>query len=110
MSSDSYFPVDPSVLVLGLGPPETGAETAPARAWSRLLKNDLESAAIRLCPVVARLRERLRAAGARAVGMSGSGPTLFGVFEAPGAAAAGRARADFQPPVWARVAMTIESR
>ena len=45
-----------------------------------MLENDLEPAAVRLCPPVARLRERLRKLGALAVGMSGSGPTVFGVF------------------------------
>jgi 4-diphosphocytidyl-2-C-methyl-D-erythritol kinase len=68
------------------------------------LANDLEPAALRLCPAIAPLRERLRAAGARAVGLSGSGPTLFGIF--PDAAQAARAlsRAGFAGPVWARVA------
>ncbi len=103
-------PLDPRLLSLGPGPTRTGVDATPALAWSHLLENDLESAAIRLCPPVARLREQLRGAGARAVGMSGSGPTLFGVFEDPAAAAAGLARADFQPPVWARVAITLGSR
>lgn len=49
-------------------------------ALAGLLRNDLEPAALRLCPVIARLRERIEGAGAVAVGMSGSGPTLFGVF------------------------------
>jgi 4-diphosphocytidyl-2-C-methyl-D-erythritol kinase len=65
---------------------------------------------VRLCPPVARLRARLRAAGARAVGLSGSGPTLFGVFEDPAAAAEASARAGFEAPLWARVATTRESR
>jgi 4-diphosphocytidyl-2-C-methyl-D-erythritol kinase len=43
--------------------------------------NDLEAAAVRLCPPVARLREGLREAGALWSGMSGSGATVFGVFE-----------------------------
>ncbi len=103
-------PLDPRLLSLGPGPTRTGVDATPALAWSHLLENDLESAAIRLCPPVARLREQLRGAGARAVGMSGSGPTLFGVFEDPEAAAAGLARTDFQPPVWARVAITLGSR
>jgi 4-diphosphocytidyl-2-C-methyl-D-erythritol kinase len=103
-------PLDPRLLSLGPGPTRTGVDATPALAWSHLLENDLESAAIRLCPPVARLREQLRGAGARAVGMSGSGPTLFGVFEDPVAAATGLARADFQPPVWARVAITLGSR
>jgi 4-diphosphocytidyl-2-C-methyl-D-erythritol kinase len=80
------------------------------RALGDLLANDLEAAAVRLCPPVARLRARLLAAGARAVGLSGSGPTLFGVFEDPAAAAEGSARAGFEAPVWARVATTRESR
>ncbi|MEE8476571.1 MAG: 4-(cytidine 5'-diphospho)-2-C-methyl-D-erythritol kinase [Myxococcota bacterium] len=103
-------PLDPRLLSLGPGPTRTGVDATPALAWSHLLENDLESAAIRLCPPVARLREQLRGAGARAVGMSGSGPTLFGIFEDREAAAAGLARADFQPPVWARVAITLGSR
>ncbi len=49
-------------------------------AMLRAVRNDLEPAAVRLCPGIARLRERMRAVGAAAVGMSGSGPTVFGVF------------------------------
>jgi 4-diphosphocytidyl-2-C-methyl-D-erythritol kinase len=85
-------------------------DPAFARALGDLLANDLEAAAVRLCPPVARLRARLRAAGARAVGLSGSGPTLFGVFEDPAAAAEASARAGFEAPLWARVATTRESR
>jgi 4-diphosphocytidyl-2-C-methyl-D-erythritol kinase len=86
------------------------ARPAPARpAFDRELGldlgNDLEPAALRLCPGIAPLRERLLALGARAVGLSGSGPTLFGIF--PDAAAASRALAEaaFAPPIWARVAV-----
>jgi 4-diphosphocytidyl-2C-methyl-D-erythritol kinase len=68
------------------------------------LGNDLEPAAERLCPAIAPLRERLRAAGARAVALSGSGPTLFGIFPDAGEAARALAGAAFAPPVWARVA------
>jgi 4-diphosphocytidyl-2-C-methyl-D-erythritol kinase len=42
--------------------------------------NDLEAAAIRLCPPIARLRDGLRDAGALWAGMSGSGATVYGVF------------------------------
>ena len=38
----------------------------------------VEAAALRLCPAIGRLQQRLRALGALAVGMSGSGATLFG--------------------------------
>jgi 4-diphosphocytidyl-2-C-methyl-D-erythritol kinase len=94
-----------------VGPGRRGPwDPAFARALGDLLANDLEAAAVRLCPPVARLRARLRAAGARAVGLSGSGPTLFGVFEDPAAAAEASARAGFEAPLWARVATTRESR
>ena len=74
-----------------------------------LLANDLEPAALRLCPPVARLRERLRRAGAAAVGMSGSGPTVFGVFPGLRQARAALERAAFEAPVWARVAVAAKA-
>lgn len=46
-----------------------------------LMINDLEPAAIRLCPRIARLKEGLLAAGAIAACMSGSGATVFGLCE-----------------------------
>ena len=55
-------------------------ESGPAEL-ARLLENDLEAVACRLCPAIARLRESLARAGARAVGMSGSGPTVYGIFQ-----------------------------
>lgn len=78
-------------------------------ALAGLLENDLEPAAIRLCPPVARLRDRLRAAGALAVGMSGSGPTVFGIFRNLAEAESALAGMSCQPPIWARVATTVES-
>jgi 4-diphosphocytidyl-2-C-methyl-D-erythritol kinase len=70
------------------------------------LANDLEPAAERLCPAIAPLRERLRALGARAVGLSGSGPTLYGIFQDAAEASGALALAGFRPPIWARVAVT----
>jgi len=78
-------------------------------ALAPLLENDLEAAAVRLCPPVGRLRDRLRSLGAAAVGMSGSGPTLFGLFAELETAREALARARFQPPVWARVAVTTKA-
>lgn len=91
-----------SLLGAVRGAPDDG------RALAGLLENDLEPAAVRLCPPIARLREGLREAGALAVGMSGSGPTVFGVFgsEQQAESALGRLRA----AAWARVARTRESR
>jgi len=74
------------------------------------LHNDLEAAAIRLCPPVARIRDRVGRLGPAAVGMSGSGPTLFGIFGSAGAAQEALEEAAFELPIWARVAATVESR
>ncbi len=64
-------------------------------AWKHalgdLLVNDLAPAAIRLCPPIGRWLDRLREVGAIGVGMSGSGGTVFGVFD--GASEAARAAA-----------------
>ena len=45
-----------------------------------LLANDLEPVATKLRPSIGRVRAEIERAGARAVGMSGSGPSVFGVF------------------------------
>jgi 4-diphosphocytidyl-2-C-methyl-D-erythritol kinase len=69
-----------------------------------LLENDLEPAALRLCPAIGRLRHALRRAGALGVGLSGSGPTVFGIFaDAPSARKAADGMA-LEPPAWCRVA------
>ena len=70
------------------------------------LANDLEPAAERLCPAIGPLRERLRELGASAVALSGSGPTLFGLFPDAAAAAAALARGALPAPVWTRVAVS----
>jgi 4-diphosphocytidyl-2-C-methyl-D-erythritol kinase len=80
----------------------------PAGALDPLLHNDLESAAAGLCPEIEPLRDRLRESGALAVGLSGSGATLYGVFADEGEAA--RAQREIAGPGWARVARTAESR
>jgi 4-diphosphocytidyl-2-C-methyl-D-erythritol kinase len=50
-------------------------------ALGDLLVNHLEPAAIRLCPPIGRLMERMWEVEAVGVSMSGSGGTVFGVFE-----------------------------
>ena len=81
-----------------------------AEQLARWVENDLEAAALRLCPAIGRLQQRLREIGAVAVGMSGSGATLFGVVEDAPAARAALTEAAFAPPLWGRVATTRESR
>ncbi len=93
---------------LAPGAPSRAAE--PGRPGLPPVRNDLEPAAVRLCPPIARLRERLRRLGAEAVGLSGSGPTVFGVFPDRGSAERALARAGFEAPIWARVAVTVQSQ
>jgi 4-diphosphocytidyl-2-C-methyl-D-erythritol kinase len=93
-------PLRPLVLALRRAPDD-------AAALAALLANDLEPAARRLAPGLEALRGALASGGARAVGMSGSGATLFGVFADAGAALAARGR--LPAGTWARVARTRES-
>lgn len=78
--------------------------SALRRHLDGLLQNDLEPAAVRLCPPVARLRARLLDVGAEGVGMSGSGATLFGVFRSRGDADVALRRLEPAPEQWAQVA------
>jgi 4-diphosphocytidyl-2-C-methyl-D-erythritol kinase len=80
--------------------------------WGALLINDLEPAARRLCPPVGRLLASIREAGAVGAGMTGSGATVFGVFESNGQAqeAADRLRRteiSRVDPAWIRVSRLI---
>jgi len=45
------------------------------------LRNDLEGPARELLPVIGTIKERMQQAGARGVSMTGSGPTVFGLFD-----------------------------
>jgi 4-diphosphocytidyl-2-C-methyl-D-erythritol kinase len=82
-------------LPRAIGPHE--ADELAGRAWpdaqsvAAALENDLQEATLSLRPELAGTIERLRAAGALGAQVSGSGPTVFGLFpdrEAAGAAAA----------------------
>jgi 4-diphosphocytidyl-2-C-methyl-D-erythritol kinase len=57
--------------------------SAPLAALARAMENDLEAAALRLRPELARSLIALEEAGALAALISGSGPTAFGVFATP---------------------------
>jgi len=100
----------PKAIPSAGAPRALARELADDRSLAARLHNDLEEPAVRLCPPIARLRAQLRATGARAVGMSGSGATLYGVY-ADRAGAERAATALTQPGGgWARVATTWESR
>ncbi len=49
-------------------------------AYPALLVNDLEPAALSLMPEIGLAKERLDSAGAGFTGMTGTGPTVFGLF------------------------------
>jgi 4-diphosphocytidyl-2-C-methyl-D-erythritol kinase len=67
---------------VGPSTPHTDEELAwlSSSPW-RLLGNDLRPAALRLLPRIAELEQALAAEGARGVSLSGSGPTVFGIFD-----------------------------
>src|SRR5205807_4536453 len=64
-----------------------------ARLPAELVVNDLERAAISLCPSVVTARGALRDVGADHAMVSGSGPTVFGLFWGRGASARAEAAA-----------------
>jgi 4-diphosphocytidyl-2-C-methyl-D-erythritol kinase len=78
-------------------------------ALRALLVNDLEPVAARLRPDVGRVRREIERAGARAVGMSGSGPTVFGVFGSADEARAAAARIPWEPSDRVHVGRTTGS-
>jgi 4-diphosphocytidyl-2-C-methyl-D-erythritol kinase len=73
-------------LIRGVHTVRTPADVAS------LVANDLEPAVLELRPELAGVLEQLRAGGALAAAVSGSGPTLFGIFQDAGAARAAGAR------------------
>lgn len=55
--------------------------TAPIAAWQELVKNDFEPSVFAAHPRLGAIKEQLLAQGARYAAMSGSGSTLFGLFD-----------------------------
>lgn len=76
---------------------------------TRLSRNDLEPVASALRPAVARLRGAIERVGARVIGMSGSGPTVFGLFGGLEAARAAAARISWEPSDRVHVGRTAGS-
>lgn len=101
----------PSALANGIGDRD---DRQTGIWWRRLLANgllanDLEAVAAGLHSSVARLRTEIERAGARAVGMSGSGPTVFGVFGDAEEARAAAARIAWEPTDHVHVGSTTGS-
>lgn len=56
-------------------------EQAPAAQWKELINNDFEGSVIQKYPQLARIKAELYEAGAFYASMSGSGSTLYGLFD-----------------------------
>jgi 4-diphosphocytidyl-2-C-methyl-D-erythritol kinase len=76
--------------------------------WARNLRNDLEAPVNVHHPTVGRIKHALVEAGAAFAAMSGSGSTVFGLFERPEAAK--RTARDLARPGWQVVATRTVSR
>lgn len=96
-------PVEPGSTMRALAGVEGDSE-AFLRLLSGVLVNDLEPAAVQLCPTIRRLRANLADWGAEAIGMSGSGPTVYGVFSDENSARVALGKARDETGVWARIA------
>ena len=68
--------------------PLRGLAGSGPRELAAVLENDLEPPARTLLPEIGAALDALRGAGALGVGVSGSGPTCFGLFDGPDAARA----------------------
>ena len=92
----------------GLPPLPAAPDAVALTDWLRRTRNDLQSAAIRLAPVIADTLAALDQAGATFFRMSGSGATCFGIFPDAAAARAAQGRvAAAQPDWWVRATDTI---
>lgn len=108
-------PGEPGRRMPALPNPPPGEAPGDA-GWDRwqallgtLLVNDLEPIAAALRPAVRRVRAALERVGARAVGMSGSGPTVFGLFGTLDEARAAASRIEWEPTDRVHVGRTAGS-
>jgi len=77
---------------------------------ANLLVNDLAESAESLCPSMSQLMGRVWESGARAVGMSGSGATVFGVFDSAEQARRAHKQLTLGEQGWSRLAATLSPR
>lgn len=100
--SPALTPVEAGSTMPALARLKDDSRTLSGRL-ANLLANDLECVASELCPEVLGLRARLLELGSEAVGMSGSGATVFGVFSDEESARSALEEAAFEAPIWAQV-------
>jgi len=100
----SLTPSDPGSTLRALSGLGGNPDALARLPW---FSNDLEAAATRLCPPIARLRDRICELGAVVAGMSGSGGTVYGLFGRQGEAQEAVEKAGFEAPTWSRVARLL---
>lgn len=71
-------------------------ELQPPAVWAKDCENDFEPVAFEQHPVLLRILEAFRESGAALARMSGSGSTMFGVYETAEAAAAAKAKLEVE--------------
>jgi 4-diphosphocytidyl-2-C-methyl-D-erythritol kinase len=76
-TKEAYSRVKPSLPPLSL----RDIVPQPVSEWKHLLTNDFESGVCRLHPEIGRIREQLYAGGAVYAAMSGSGSSVYGLFD-----------------------------
>jgi 4-diphosphocytidyl-2-C-methyl-D-erythritol kinase len=94
-----------------LPPPPDDWSVAGVVGWLADQRNDLETPAARLTPEIADVRKHLEAVGeARLVRMSGSGATLFALYEDRSSADVVAANLRRQHPEWWSVSTSLDSQ
>jgi 4-diphosphocytidyl-2-C-methyl-D-erythritol kinase len=93
-------------------PPSVPArpELLAAADWAARVANDLEVPAVGLCPRIGTLLGELRALGALAAGMSGSGSAVYGVFADAASRDAAARRVRVMPGERSFATATVASR
>lgn len=95
-----------------LGPLSALRGASASAIWdplAELVVNDLEPAAKRLCPGLSGVMDQLSQLGARVVGMSGSGATVFGVYESLEEANKAQSQIALGGTGWSRLARTLSA-
>jgi 4-diphosphocytidyl-2-C-methyl-D-erythritol kinase len=79
-TAEAYSNVKPEI-------PETDLRQilsqSPVHQWKNLLKNDFEDSVFQKFPVIGKIKKTLYEEGALYASMSGSGSSVFGIFESP---------------------------
>ncbi|HRG07963.1 MAG TPA: 4-(cytidine 5'-diphospho)-2-C-methyl-D-erythritol kinase, partial [Cyclobacteriaceae bacterium] len=78
-TADAYAGVVPTKPVNNL----KDVLQSPITSWREKLVNDFEPSVFKKFPVIGELKKQLYANGALYASMSGSGASVFGIFDAP---------------------------